>query len=329
MGRTRIVAALATAAAITLLAGCAGTPAATTAADKTQAVRMATMPWIGYGPWYIAETDGIFADAGLTVEQTEFEGDAEVNAAFISGNVDVANVATHTAMLMKQAGVPIKIVLIEDVSTTADAIIAPAGIESIADLAGKKVAYEQGTTSDLLLNYALEDAGMTLDDIVAVPMNAADAGVALIGGKVDAAVTYEPYIQTALAEDADLGVLFSADELPGLISDVLVVSDDFIAEHPDTIQALVSSWGLALDSYNADQTAGRAIIADAVGEDAEALASAFDGVIFYDGAQNAEELGGSFLSDAMPLVLKAAQAAGIVSGDVDLSALVDPQFVAN
>lgn len=41
---------------------------------------------------------------------------------------------------------------------------------------------------------------MTINDIVRVPMPAADAGTALIAGRVPVAVTYEPYISTALAQ---------------------------------------------------------------------------------------------------------------------------------
>jgi NitT/TauT family transport system substrate-binding protein len=322
-----------TAVATTLVAATALTACSSSGDDSadgaggTTTVRMATLPWIGYGPWYIAEDQGIFAANDLAVEQTTFNTDADLNAAFISGKVDVANVATHTALLMAQSGVPIKIVQIEDVSTTADAIVVPAGVDSIEDLEGLRIAYEQGTTSDLLLNYALSTAGMTLDDVVPVPMAASNAGTALLGGQVDAAVTYEPYITTALDQGGDFSLLFSAGELPGLISDVLVVSDDYIESNGDTVGALVDSWGSAVESYDSDTEGGRAIIAEGVGEDAEALGTAFDGVSFYDSEENASDLGGSFSTETIPLVLKAAESAGIITGDVDLDGLVDTQFV--
>ena len=43
--------------------------------------------------------------------------------------------------------------LLEDLSTKADAILAGPGVNTIKDLKGKKVAYEEGTTSDILLRY--------------------------------------------------------------------------------------------------------------------------------------------------------------------------------
>ena len=101
------------------------------------------------------------------------------------------------------AGLPIKIVALLDVSKTADAIISDGTVTDIKGLKGKQVAYEEGTTSDILLNYALGQNGMTIADIQKVPMPAADAGAALIAGKVPVAVTYEPYLTLADAAEPE------------------------------------------------------------------------------------------------------------------------------
>ena len=42
---------------------------------------------------------------------------------------------------------------------------------------------------------------MTIADIQKVPMPAADAGAALIAGKVPVAVTYEPYLTLAMQQN--------------------------------------------------------------------------------------------------------------------------------
>ena len=150
-------------------------------------------------------------------------------------------------------GVDLKLVLLEDVSTSADAILAGEGINSIADLKGKQVAYEEGTTSDLLLNYALSQNGMTLADILPVPMPASDAGSALISGNVPAAVTYEPYLTEAIKQNASLKYLYKADERPGLISDVLVINSKWAAENPAAAKSLIKVWDDAL-AYLPDQS---------------------------------------------------------------------------
>ena len=69
---------------------------------------------------------------------------------------------------------------------------------------------------------------MTIDDIEPVLMGAADAGVAAIAGQVPAAVTYEPYITTALGENRHLqAALHRRRRSPGLIGDVFVVQNEY------------------------------------------------------------------------------------------------------
>lgn len=292
-------------------------------------VRMGIQPWIGYGPWYIAEEEGIFAELGIDFEPIVLDTDADKTSAFVSGEIDVANLATHTAMMMLENDVDLRVVLIQDYATAADAILGGPGIDSIADLAGASVAYEQGATSDLLLHTALAEAGLTLDDITPVPMAASEAGVALIGGSVDAAVTYEPYITTAMSEDSSLTTIYDGSDAPGLISDVLGVSTEFIENNPDAVQALVDAWGQAIDFYNADPAAGQAIIADAIGQDASALEPAFAGVEFFDLEMNATEMPTSYLEVAVPLAEEAATEAGILTEPADVDTLFDMQFVTN
>lgn len=325
----KAIAALIAATSIAVLSGCSSGTASDSSSGSTgtSTVRMATQPWIGYGAWYVADDQGYFGDNGLKVTQSTFSNDSDLTASFVSGRVDVANVATHSAMRLLQQGLDIKVIMIEDISMTADAILAPKSVATIADLKGKKVAYEAGSTSDLLVNYALQSEGMSLDDIEPVGINASDAGAALISGKVDVAATYEPYITNTLKENPDLNSLYSAGEQPGLISDVLIASSDYVDGHKKELAALVKSWGQSIDYYNANTDAARTVISKGVGEDPAALETAFDGVKYYSGAENASDLGGSFKTTTMPLVLKAAKAAKIIEGDPDINALVDPEFV--
>jgi NitT/TauT family transport system substrate-binding protein len=296
-----------------MLAACAGQP------QEPVTVRIGTQPWIGYGPWWIAKEKGIFEKNGLKVELVDFIEDKEVNAAFASGQMDAANLATHTAIKLFASGLDLKIALLEDASYQADAILAPSSVNSIADLKGKQVAYEEGTTSDLLLNYALMQNGMSVQDIVPVFMPASDAGSTLIAGQVDVAVTYEPYISAALAENADLKLLYTAAERPGLISDVLAVRGNL---SPEVVARLLKVWDEALAFYKSNPDEAKAIIAANVGSTPEELKTAFDGVKFYDLAENRQQFGGEFLK-TLEDVTQVAQAIGLITTAPDLSKILD------
>jgi NitT/TauT family transport system substrate-binding protein len=284
------------------------------------AIKMGLNPWLGYGQWHLAAKKDLFKAQGLEgVELVNFTTDADLNAALASGQLQCGNIATHTAMNFIAAGLPIKIVLLLDVSTKADAMVSDGSVTDIAGLKGKQVALEEGTTSDILLNYALGQNGMTIADVQKVPMPAADAGAALIAGKVPVAVTYEPYLTTAM--------IYSAGENPGLISDVLVVTDEFLKSKPGQVAALVRTWGAAVDDYRKDTPGGRAIISEAVGAKPDELTTAFDGVVYYSLTENKTELGGNFASKVIPEVHKAARAANILQQDVDLTTAIDARFV--
>ena len=298
------------------------------AAPESGPIKMGIEPWLGYGQWHIAAKKDYFKQVGLeSVEIINFNTDADINAALAAGQLQCGNIATHTAMNFIAAGLPLKIVALLDVSKTADAMVSDGSVTDIKGLKGKQVAYEEGTTSDILLNYALSQNGMTIADIQKVPMPASDAGSALIAGKVPVAVTYEPYLTLAMQQNPKVKMIYSAGENPGLISDVFVVREEFLKEKPGQIVALLKAWDLALADYRKDPAGGRAIIAQAVGAKPEELATAFEGVVYYSLAENKTELGGNFTSKVIPEVHAAARTAGILQKDVDLTTAIDSRFV--
>jgi NitT/TauT family transport system substrate-binding protein len=319
------------AGAAALMAGAAGHAALAQdipASPESGPIKMGIEPWLGYGQWHIAAKKGYFKQVGLDdVEIINFNTDADINAALAAGQLQCGNIATHTAMNFIAAGLPLKIVALLDVSKTADAMISDGSVADIKSLKGKQVAYEEGTTSDILLNYALSQNGMSITDIQKVPMPASDAGSALIAGKVPVAVTYEPYLTLAMQQNPKVKMIYSAGENPGLISDVFVVREEFLKEKPGQIVALLKAWDLALADYRKDTAGGRAIIAEAVGAKPEELATAFEGVVYYSLAENKTELGGNFSSKVIPEVHAAARTAGILQKDVDLTTAIDSRFV--
>lgn len=318
--------AAASALALSACAGAAGAPSGST--DGTDTVGMGIQPWLGYGPWYIADEKGYFDDESVDVTITNFMNDADMSAAFASDRIQVANVASHTALQLKEQGLDISIVLLLDASLTADAILTDGSITSVADLAGKSIAFEEGSVSNLLLGYALEEAGLSLDDITPVPMDPSEAATALIGGSVPVAVTYEPYISEA-SQAGDFEKIFTAAEKTGLISDVLIVDNGYLEENPEAVQKVVNAWGPAVDFYNSDTDEARAIIAENVGSDVEALATAFDGVEFYSLEDNKTRFPGDYAESVLPAVEEVATQIGLLEGGADLTALIDAEFVEN
>ena len=112
------------------------------------------------------------------------------------GEEGVADVATHaeTQALRYSVRHPnLRIIL--NVTEGLYRIVArkSAGIESVADLRGKRVATIAQTSSGYFLHRMLAEAGLSFDDIVAVPITPLSGMTeALRKGEVDAVVIWEP-----------------------------------------------------------------------------------------------------------------------------------------
>src|SRR5918996_5079045 len=270
-----------------LVAACGGddeeSDTASEGGGEVTEVAIGTQPWIGYGPFWIADDQGFDTDHGVDIKMVNFSTDQDLESGFASGKFQAANNANNTLIRLADLGLDYKIVLMEDVSLEADAVVScDPSIQSIEDVEGAKVAFEEFSVSDVLFRYALNEAGVDFDSIDYVPIPAADAGTAAVAGRVDVAVTYEPYLQAAVEEGDNCEIIYTANERPGLISDALAVNTQFAEENPEAVVGVLRAWDDAVDFYNENTEAGQAIIAENVGEKPGALTASFEGVQLFD-----------------------------------------------
>lgn len=176
-----------------LLAGCGGDKAAGGKDDsKDVVVRVAYMPNMGSASTLFTGIEqGYFKDVGITVKPFQFQGGPAEIAAMGSGDIDIAQIGhgAHKLAIQGQA----KIFHLDGTSL-ADAVVAnkSKGINSISDLRGKTVAVQSGTSSEIILKLALADAGMTMNDIKTVEMDANGMVTAIVSGQIDACATWSP-----------------------------------------------------------------------------------------------------------------------------------------
>jgi NitT/TauT family transport system substrate-binding protein len=257
-------------------------------------VNIGTQPWIGYGPFWIADDQGFDEDHGVDIRLTNFSTDQDLESGFASGKFQAANNANNTLIRLADLGLDYKIVLMEDISLEADAVVScNPEIRSIADIEnvdGATVAFEEFSVSDVLFRYAIGQEGISFDSIEYTPIPAADAGTAAVAGRVDVATTYEPYLQAAIEEGENCEIIYTAAEREGLISDALAVNTQFAEENPEAVVGVLQAWGDAVDFYNQNTKEAQAIIAENVGESAKALGPSFEGVELFDLQQSQDYL---------------------------------------
>ncbi len=125
---------------------------------------------------------------------------------------------------------------------------------------GRKVAVEQGTVDHYLLLLALEQAGLTEEDIDLQSMPTDAAADAFVAGTVDAVGVFAPFTTTAFARPGSRAIASSV-EFPGAIPDHLVVASSLVKDRPEDVQALVDIWFDVLRWMRANKDAAVGIMA--------------------------------------------------------------------
>ena len=262
-------------------------------AVHADALKLAHSTWVGYGPFYIARDKGFFEEEGVEIELSVMENTPLKMGALMAGRVDiVASTADEFPTYMRN-GKPLRYILAVDNSNGGDGVVSNKSIDSIADLKGRTVAFEEGSVSQFFINALLRDAGLSQKDIKMVNMTATDAGVAFTANRVDAAVTWEPHLSQGANTDHGK-VLINSSQTPGLIVDVIAVLETTANERRDELKAFVRAWQRALDYLESNPEEGYQIMARGVGgwlKDPGEFKGAVTGIEYLDIERNLEMFG--------------------------------------
>jgi NitT/TauT family transport system substrate-binding protein len=294
------------------------------------AVRLGFSAWPGWFPWQVAQEQGIFKANNVPVDLKWFDGYLESISTLTAGQIDANSQTLGDTVSSVAGGADQVIVLVNDNSTGNDKVIVRNGINSVADLKGKKVAAEEGTVDHFLLLQGLKKAGLSAQDIQFVPLETGKAASAFVGGQVDAVAVFAPFTTQALKR-AGSKELFSSKEFPGAISDHLVFSRKFLDAHPDKVQAMVNSWFATLDYMKANQNKSYDIMAKRAGVKTDEYKQYADGTRIFTVEENlkAFQPGNdmSSLQFAAQEMTKFLTQAGLAKTQPDLSKLFDDRFV--
>jgi sulfonate transport system substrate-binding protein len=174
---------------------------------------------------------------GVRVSWHEFPSGLPLLEALNLGNVDLsADVADTVPVFTQAAGAQLTYFARETPSPTAQAILVPADspLKTLADLKGKRVAVTKAAGSHYLLIQALAKAGLTFKDITPAYLIPADGRAAFENHKVDAWVTWDPYVASAQRQQ-HARILADGRGLASYQRYYLARSD-YAQAHPEVVQ---------------------------------------------------------------------------------------------
>jgi NitT/TauT family transport system substrate-binding protein len=281
--------------------------------------------WIGYIAFFIAQQKGFFKDEGLDVQAKSFSAPGDGLKPLLSGDLDASlSTADSVLTVLDKAAGQLKIVYLIDTSSGADAILAKKDIADLKGIKGHKVAATLGQCNQLLLDKALEKAGLLEKDIQLVNMNPDDAGAAFVAGKIDVAVTWEPWITKA--SGATGHVIFSSKETPNLILDVVAVSKKTAQKKAAETKSFLKGMSKGYDFLQAHQDEAAAIAAKALEQKPEEIKAMLPKVTLYGPKDNAQVMNGAAV-DATAQVAKFFKEKKVNETLVDVSHLYDASFL--
>ncbi len=313
-------AAIGAAALVTALAaGCAGE-----ASDPEEPGAAADMSLrIGHDgssavlPLKVAEAQGYFEAAGLEVELTQVDNIGTLPFA-LGTTFDIVQ-ATPTAVISSNAqgidiaGVAGMTVNSEENSTAGVVAIESSGVKSLADLAGKTVGtLFEGGTLDIATKFALQEAGVSPDDVTFVQVSLGAQADQLASGRVDAVQTIPPFQDLLMARGDTVGLgdpyLSLAAELRAM---VWAAQTSWAAENPEAIEAFRTAMDQAIEYITANDADAKEVLQAYSGLDAEIV-----------NATNLPNYTTSLPVDDFEVWLRAMEEVGGFTGSVDPADLV-------
>ena len=178
-------------------------PADCTAQDLTIAVSRTSLSL----PLYVAETQKFFADEGLSVQTRECIGGQRCIKLLLDGQVQLATASEIPVMFNSFTRSDYAIVATFVTSGQDVKLVArkSAGIETAAQLPGKRIGTVRGTSAHYFLDTFLVFNGLDPKKVELVPLPPEQIEQALKDRTIDAAAIWEPFAHKSLKVLADDG----------------------------------------------------------------------------------------------------------------------------
>ncbi|RMX05017.1 taurine ABC transporter substrate-binding protein [Corticibacter populi] len=186
-------------------------------------------------PWRHAQEAKLVEErTGYKVTYRQIGSGAEVVRALASGAIDIGEAGSSPFAAALSQGVPIEVFWILDNINDAEALVArkDSGVQSIADLKGKKIALPFASTTHFHLLVALEKEGIKPGEVQILNLRPPEILAAWQRGDIDATFIWDPVLAQV---KQDGSVLVTSGQIAGETGkatfDAIAVRKDFAKDH--------------------------------------------------------------------------------------------------
>jgi NitT/TauT family transport system substrate-binding protein len=301
---------------------------ACSAQQSALTIKVTSAPWPGYAAHYVAAAKDFFKAEGVTVQDIPFAAQGDADTAFLAGRADLDWTGLPNTLTLINRDPSIQVIMQCDYSNGADGILGR-NIKTAADLKGKTVALENILIEELMLRRYLAKIGLQRNDVKTISLTAADAATAFATGKVDVAVTFEPWMTKAAKEGK--GEIIFTSENSNIIPDGVIARKDFVEKHPKELQAYFRAIEKAVTLIQEKPEEAMPAIAKALGVSVADVPPQLAGVKLYNIQMNkdisfkAEHPMGLF--ESLNFASKTATETKLIPQAVDVKAALNPSVI--
>lgn len=258
-------------------------------ASAAEPLRISYADWPGYVAWQVAIEKGWFKEAGVDIKFEWFDYSAAMEA-FAAGKLDAISLTNGDTLGMGANGAKAIMIMVTDYSNGNDMIVAKPGINSLADLKGKKVGLELGLVENLLIANGLKKVGLSDADVEIVNVKTNETPQVLSSPDISAIGAWEPISGAAMQAAAGSKPIYTSADEPGLIYDVVAVTPASLASRKADWAKVLKVWDRVVAYVNdpATQPDALKIMAARVAVEPAAYKKFVDGTKLLTSAEGAK-----------------------------------------
>jgi len=232
-------------------------------------------------PVYIAKKQGFFSKEGLDVTVKEYSSGKLATKGLFAGEVEMSTVADMPVVFNSFKRQDFCIFATFTYSYPFVKIIArkDKGIKTGADLKGKRVGANRGTSSHFYLGVYLIHNKLSISDVEMVHIKTVGLPAALKNDEVDAISVWQPYSQEAERLLQDNAIILPQPEIYRTTFDFAVMKS-FAKDHPEILKKFLRAINKAAVFIKDNKEKSQEIIAESFKLDKDIVHAAWNDFVF-------------------------------------------------